>query len=324
MQQSSLDYKLGRIAAFVRTTTGRLYEVLLRNVTIVNKRLQTEVTVQSCILSNCDIENESVLKLCDSIFGKWPSVSEDELNALLKEKRGVTIIDPQDSFFLTEVVDDIAFPLVLREPLRDQIVTDKDSLPQALDCCPVCLADVYPLENAELRCKHPIHLACFLKIRDNRCPICRRDVVPQEGKLRHSAAEENTDVSINQKDFVMCGKIDSWLRTTEGTLCEVILHNATISNRITHEKKEIAYLLLVFPQQFSKPLLSLARSMYDSHLPTFAEINEQLQIEGLCIVSSFVESQKISQMLRIPATSCCDNTLTSQQIKEITGDIRLQ
>lgn len=53
----------------------------------------------------------------------------------------------------------------------------------ALDACPICLEDVYAASDAQLTCKHPIHLECAALMWRSACPICCRAITAPEGRL---------------------------------------------------------------------------------------------------------------------------------------------
>ena len=42
--------------------------------------------------------------------------------------------------------------------------------------CSICLDDVIVKDDAELECNHIFHLKCVKKLRNNTCPLCRREL----------------------------------------------------------------------------------------------------------------------------------------------------
>jgi hypothetical protein len=42
-----------------------------------------------------------------------------------------------------------------------------------LEKCCICLSKVKEGTDAELKCKHAMHLECVKSLRDDRCPMCR-------------------------------------------------------------------------------------------------------------------------------------------------------
>lgn len=52
-----------------------------------------------------------------------------------------------------------------------------------LDACPICCEDVYQKEDAQLTCKHAIHVECAAQLHRPKCPICCRSITAAEGKL---------------------------------------------------------------------------------------------------------------------------------------------
>lgn len=66
-----------------------------------------------------------------------------------------------------------------------------------LDACPVCCDDVYAVNDAQLICRHPIHLECAAILWRTECPICRRELTAPEGRLTQAHLNE---IEIRQAD----------------------------------------------------------------------------------------------------------------------------
>ena len=49
--------------------------------------------------------------------------------------------------------------------------------------CPICLCRVAKDEDADLECRHDIHLDCARQTRNDICPVCRTDITPSSSRL---------------------------------------------------------------------------------------------------------------------------------------------
>ena len=59
---------------------------------------------------------------------------------------------------------------------EDKEEDKKSGAPPQLGRCAICLDDVTTKKDAGLVCGHSFHLSCVKQLRNNLCPICRREL----------------------------------------------------------------------------------------------------------------------------------------------------
>jgi len=73
-------------------------------------------------------------------------------------------------------------------PSSDHILSNQSS--EKIECC-VCMEEMY--ESDKLDCSHGVCRSCLLQLRNNTCPVCRRDI-----KAKHVT---NTQKKIMKERF---------------------------------------------------------------------------------------------------------------------------
>ena len=59
-------------------------------------------------------------------------------------------------------------------PVEESVSPSKPLETSSLEKCCICLSKVKEGTDAELKCKHAMHLDCVKSLRDDRCPLCRQ------------------------------------------------------------------------------------------------------------------------------------------------------
>lgn len=66
---------------------------------------------------------------------------------------------------------------------------DPIALPLITTTCSICLEDPTPAEDADLSCRHALHLTCAEKLHDSHCPTCREEISSANSKLKEKQIE---------------------------------------------------------------------------------------------------------------------------------------
>lgn len=107
----------------------------------------------------------------------------------------------------------------------------KDKPTIQLDRCAICLDDVTEKKDAGLECGHSFHLVCIKQLRNNLCPVCRREL--KSKKLK----------SIDSKRMVQRKEKDR--RERESTLGSISSSNGLMNNILSIGFNNPDFLLII-------------------------------------------------------------------------------